>query len=437
MWVYNYSTLIWEDKSGTALTGGNTNHVRCVTFNTSGTFKAIIVNGANTDKIWDGATGTYGTLGGSPTGNAIDVAVCANRLLRLRSPFNIQVSDFNDPETYPVGNGFNFALIDGSDFGVGMERFNRTSVAAFGEESQWVIRAQTGTIPFRVEKVSDRIGPLSSASIVAAGGVIYYLARDYNVYRFDGVNCVEVGWAMKPFVKANIDEGNQLMTHGYYHERHGKIVWVFPPNSSALPSYGIFLDIKTGEMGRIIYGSGITASARVLVAAGTTWASLTPYTWDTVAFTYPTWDSFGTQNNRREVALGDYTGKVHILGSGDGSDNGASIESAWEVPLHSYGGWDMNYVPDTAETFFKKSANSTTVDLSIAYTNTLMTTPSTMPMASFDIATDQRNDIDLTSLGEARFLTVRHRCVAPKGQLTWQGMLLHGEPAGIEKGPVG
>ena len=135
-----------------------------------------------------------------------------------------------------------------------MVGFNRTSVAAFGEESQWVIRAQTGTIPFRVEKVTDRIGPLSSAAIVAAGGVIYYLARDYNVYRFDGVNCVEVGWPFL-FVKANIDEGNQLMTHGYYHERHGKIVWVFPPSGSSLPSYGIFLDIKTGEMGRIIYGS--------------------------------------------------------------------------------------------------------------------------------------------------------------------------------------
>ncbi len=437
MWVYNYSTLVWEDKSGTALSGGTTNHVRAVTFNTSGTFKVVFVNGVNSDKIWDGATSTYGTLGGSPTGNAIDVAVCANRLLLMRSPFNIQVSDFNDPETYPTGNGFNFALIDGSDFGVGMERFNRTSVAAFGEESQWVIRAQTGSIPFRVEKVSDRIGPLSSAAIVAAGGVIYYLGRDYNVYRFDGVNNVEVGWAMKPFVRANIDETNQTMTHGYYHEKHGKIVWVFPPSGSSLPSYGIFLDIKTGEMGRIIYGAGMTASGRVLVAAGVTWASLSSYTWANIDATYPTWDSFGSQNNRREVMLGNFFGLVHVIGLGDGSDNGAAIEAIWEVPLHSYGGWDMNYVPDTAETFFKKSSNATTVDLSLAYTNTLMSTPSTMPMASFDIATDQRNDIDLTSLGEARFLTVRHRCSTRKGQLTWQGMLLHGEPAGIEKGPVG
>ena len=83
----------------------------------------------------------------------------------------------------------------------------------------------------------------------------------------------------------------------------------------------------------------------------------------------------------------------------------------------------------------RKAANSTTVEVSCGYTDTLMSDPAYMPMGSFDIATDQRNDIDLTAMGEKRFLSIRHRAIATKGQVTWQGMLLKGQTAGIESGP--
>lgn len=438
VWSYTYASDIWEDISGAGSLNGSaiSSHGRCATFNVSGTVKVIITNGADSVKLWNPADAAYAACGGSPTGTPVDVKVAANRALLLRTPFSVQVSEFNNPESYPSSNGFNVNLIDCGDFGIGMEQFDRTSIAIFGEESQWMARAQAGNVPFRYERITNRSGPLSPAAIVSAGGAIYYLARDYNVYRFDGVSCEPVGWAMKPFVEDNIDQGNQMMTHGCYHDRHGKIVWVFPPDGSTLPSFGVFFDIRTGEMGRIIYGAGITASARTFASTGVTWGSLTGYTWDTIATDYPTWDSFGFLSTRREVALGDYTGQVHISGAGDGSDNGAAIEGVWEAPLKSYGGWENNFTPDTAETFFKAAANSTTVELSCGYTDTLMTDPAYMAMGSFDLSTNQRNDIDLTSLGEKRFLTIRHRVSAPKGQVTWQGMLLTGEPAGVEKGPT-
>jgi len=434
-WAYNYTTKIWEDVTGTALSGSSTDHVRFATFNTSGTFNALFVNGVNTPKNWDG-TGNYTPLGGSPAGAPLDVKVAANRALFLRTPFNIQISDFNNPAVFPTGNGFNIALIDSGDFAIGMERFNRTSIAAFGEESQWVLRSQAGSIPFRVERISEFPGPLSSASLVVVNGAIYYLARDYNVYKFDGTGCMPVGYAMKSYVKASIDENNRTMAHGAFHDKFGKIIWLYPASGDSLPSIGVFLDVRTGEMGRVKYGTGITASARVIVSTGVTWADLSGYSWESVSLDYPTWDSFGTLANKREVGFGEYTGKVHISGAGNGSDNGAAIEAIWEVPLHSYGGWQNDFVPDTFETFFKKTTNSTTVSISCGSTNTLMDTPTYTPMGSFDLATDQRNDIDLTDMGQKRFLTVRHRAVALRGQVAWQGGLMKGQSAGIESGPV-
>ena len=311
VWAYNYTTAIWEDISGTALSGANTNHVRCATMNVGGTFKVIIVNGANTPKIWPG-TSTYSLLGGLPTGTPLDVKIAANRAVFLRTPFNVQISDFNDPETFPSGGGFNFALVDSGDFGVGMERFNRTSIAIFGEESQWVIRAQAGSAVSPGANLQFP-GPLSAACLVAIN------AR-FTIWRATTISIGSTAWLATDrrrdeAVYQSLDRRRQSdHGDGCFHDRYGKIIWIYPPSGSTLPSAGVFYDIYTGEMGRVSYGSGITASARIFVSTGVTWASLSGFTWDTVASTYPTWDSFGTLNVRREAAFGDYTGKVHISG---------------------------------------------------------------------------------------------------------------------------
>ena len=406
VWVYDGTN--WTDITlgGSALSGGNTDHVRFTIMGVSGTYKAIITNGVNTPKIWNGAAATYSNLGGTP-GVSIVSAVVANRLLLLQSPDIVKVSEFNDPETYPTGSGFTSRLIDSGDLMIGMDRLNRTSAAILGEESQWVARAQSGSNPFRFERIDDKSGPMSCACVVRYGNAVYWLADDFNCYRFDGVNCQAIGWAMKPYVRSNVSVENKKMSHGCYHDAIGKIFWHFPAAGTDGPGLGIFLDMRTGEMGRLSYGRLITASGRVRVIISVRWDDLTG-TWEALPDTYPTWDSFGSSASERRTLFGSSAGNVYSSNVGDGSDGGSAIEGIFEVPLKAYSGWSMNTVPDTFETFFRKSANSTTIETAIGYTDTLMNDPVYMPMESFDISTDQRNDIDLTSVGEKRFISLRH-----------------------------
>jgi hypothetical protein len=231
---------------------------------------------------------------------------------------------------------------------------------------------------------------------------------------------------------------NKKMSHGCYIQPIGKIFFWFPSSIvNDYPTYGVFFDPITQEMGRLYYPGGVTASAPWRFVAGVTWdsASVAALTWATVSTVYPLWSSPGGGATLRQL-IGDQNGKVYGLGVGDGSDDGSPIEVQWELPLKSYGGWDKNVHPETFETFFKKTTTSTSVYLSLGYTNTLMDPPVYEDMGSFDIADDQRNDVDLAAVTEKRFITIRHRAVASQGQVAWQGGLLHGEPTEIERGPT-
>lgn len=439
--VWQYDGANWADITlgGSALSGGTKDHVRFEVMAVGGVYNVIIFNGVNTPKIWDGAAATYSNLGGTP-GVSIDGAVAAGRLLLLQAPFNFKISDFNNPAVWPSGSGFNGALVDGGDLGVSVERINRTSVAFLGEESQYVARAQSGSSPFRFEKIDEKPGPLSTAAVVKYGSILYWLGEDYNIYRFDGTACTAVGWAMKSYVRTTIDDTNRKMAHGTYIDDVGKIFWWFPRKTATTPNDGIFYDIRTGEMGRLLYSSGITSSARGRLAGATsvTWNGLGG-TWDTLAATYPTWDSIpGGENSSRCNLLGDSLGKVYAVNRGDGSDNATGIQILTELPLKSYAGWQNNSVPSSFETFFKQAANSTLIDISIGYTDTLMTAePTYVSLGSFDIKSDQRNAIDLTGIGEKRFITIRQSATASKGQVKWMGGLLIGDMAGIADGSVG
>jgi len=135
--------------------------------------------------------------------------------------------------------------------------------------------------------------------------------------------------------------------------------------------------------------------------------------------------------------MGDTLGKIHVMSDGDGSDNGAAIDWMFEVPLKAYGGWAANFAPSVFETFFKKAGNPATVQTSVGATDTLMADPSYTGFTAIDINTDQRNDIDISSLGEKRFVSVRHSGSASKGQIDWLGGFFRAEGVDIESGPTG
>jgi hypothetical protein len=436
--LWQFDGTDWLDITGTALSGGNTNHVRHSTFFQGGVYNVVETNGVNVPKKWDGAAATYTALGGTP-GVSIDSTVLANRLLLLQYPNKIRISDFNGYEVYSTD--LDLLLIDSGDPMIGMQRINRTAVGVIGEKSQWVLRAQSGAFPVRPERISENPGAVSAAAIIKANSTLFYLAEDFNVYSFDGATPAHpMGWAMLPFVKDNLNGDNRAMTHGIYMEDIHKAFWFFPGQSMGAPNLGIFLDVLTGEMGRLSFANPITASALVRTArvAPVTWASAgaAGLTWDNVAAVYPTWDSVGGSGASERVnVLGDSAGVIHVTGQGDGSDDGAAIECQFEFPLTSYGGWDKNTVPKVYESFFRKTVNSTIVEPSLGMSETLMSDPIYTPLENFDLAVDQRNDVDLSGTGEHRFISLKHRIIAQKGQVEFLGGLFGGEATDIAAGP--
>lgn len=427
--IWSFSGSAWVNRTNTALVGSTTDEPRFCIFpeGTPIAYNLLICNNQVADQLWDGATATCADLGGSPPVFA-DMKVLGNRVIGLVRPNTIRISGYNTSSSWPAANAI--ILADSGDIMVGMERLNRTTVGVYGDSSQWVLRSTQGSFPVRPEWVSSFPGPISARSIVFWGDRNYWLSEDGNVYRFDGVQTEAVGYAMKRFVLDNLNYNNRAMSHGCFKSKFEVIEWLFPAGTSSAPDIGIFYNVRTGEMGRLKTGN-ITASAPWRTVALVTWDDLAAYTWANIAATYPTWDSFGSAANKTEM-WGDDTGQVHMVGFGDGSDNGTAIEAILEYGLLPAGGLTNYFQPMALETFFRKTTNPTTLQTSIGTTNTLMSDRTLTAAANRDLQTDQRNDIDLSDLDlNNRFVTVRHYVNAATGGVEYLGAILHGSDAGL------
>ena len=433
--IWSFSGSAWVNRTNTALAGSTTDEPRFCIFPEGSpiAYNLLICNNQVADQLWNGSTATCADLGGSPPVFA-DMKVLANRVIGLVRPNTIRISGFNTSSSWPAANVI--ILADSGDVMVGMERLNRTTIAVHGDNSQWVLRSQQGSFPVRPEWTSSFPGPISARSIVYFGDKNYWLAEDGNVYRFDGVQTEPVGYAMKRYVLDNLSYDNRAMSHGTFMSKFESIFWWFPIATSSAPDIGIFYNVRTGEMGRLKYGSAITASSQWRTVALITWNDLTSYTWANIGTTYPTWDSFGGAANKSEV-LGDSNGQVHMVGFGDGSDNDTAIDTVMEYGLLPAGGLEKNFRPLALETFFRKTTNSTTLQTFIGTTDTLMSDRTLTAAANRDLQTDQRNDINLAGLELTnRFVTARHAVSTTKGGVEFLGALLHGSDAGIATGPT-
>src|SRR3990167_463813 len=320
-WQFNGTS--WVDISGTALTGTSTDEIRFAVFpeGTPIVYNLIGVNNVDSPKLWNGAAATYSALGGSPP-TAADVAAASNRVLMLVRPNTIRVSAINNSASWPAANAA--ILADAGDILIGMERMTRTTVGILGDRSQWIAKPQQGTFPFRFDLISEQPGPVSAKAIIRWGNSLYYLADDGNVYQFDGVACKPVGDAMENFVVSNMNFSNKVMSHAFYLYEFKVLCWLFPSGTSTSPDYGIWYNPITNAMGRLLYGTGITASSVWKSVALVKWADLTG-SWSNIAATYPTWASFGSAAKKAAI-LGDVSGQVHMVGLGSGSDNGGAVE---------------------------------------------------------------------------------------------------------------
>ncbi len=424
MWQFNGT--IWVNITGaSALTGNTTNIVRMTIFPQSGVYNLLAVNNVNTPKVWDGTAATYSDLGGAPP-IAKDITTAANRVILLISPNTIRVSDFNNMASWPAT--LSADLVDTGDPLTCLERLGRVSFAIYGDKSQWVGKGQLGSFPFRFDLVDEQPGPISPGVVVKDGQVHYYLGLDGNVYRFDGIRAQRVGNALQPYINANLNFINRGMSHALLLSDLRVIFFFFPTSGQSAPDGGVAFNVDTGEMFRLKFGAAITASARWRAASLINWLSLSG-TWLTLGQTYPTWVSMGSTGVMSNL-LGDNLGQVHQLGFGSGSDNGTLINAIWDLALMNPAGDDQNTRASTFETFFRKTANPTTVTVSLGTSDTLMSDPTFVIAQNTDISVDQRNEVDLEALDkEARWLTIRHDVSTANGNVSWIRGVFFGQPS--------
>jgi hypothetical protein len=144
---WDAGTTAWVSITGTALTGASTNFVNFRVMNVGGTNYLIGVNGKDAPQKWDGTSGTYAAVGGSPPTTAKSIAVCSNRCVMLDGN-TLYHSDYNAFETgWPTV--LVKALIDTPGDGVGLLEMGNTQYVAYKKDAIYVASAPgPGVYPF-------------------------------------------------------------------------------------------------------------------------------------------------------------------------------------------------------------------------------------------------------------------------------------------------
>lgn len=427
-WSFNGTD--WDDISGTALSGNFSSYVQYTIFPSSGIYYFVGVNGVNIPKSWNPSDPTYVDIPLAPC-RPFDVTTSNNRCIMIEKPNRVYISEFNNHFVWP---GLIADMADSGDIMILIERLTRTAFSILGEQSQWVAKAQAGRFPFRFDLVDEQPGPMSVNSCIRDGFVQYYIGIDGNVYRFDGIRCTRVGDAMQAYVMDNVNDTNRFMAWAEMKEDFRTIFFHFPSAENDAPDIGVYYNVSTGEMGRLDFGeAGYTMGWRYRFTSTLTIDDLDDYSVDIAGLdaVFPTIASM-VGATRRAQMMGGTDGLIHVVGVGSGSDNGAAITGLWEIPIINPGGEDKLSRADSFETFFRKTSNPTTVEISIGTTDTLAEEPTFDAVNDIDISENTPKDLDLQKLDlEKRFLTIRHRVSTLTGNVEWLKAMLYCSAKGI------
>lgn len=438
--VANFSTNVWTNLTGVALTGSADNQGRFVVWPEGGTVYLLGVNNVDGPKEWNGVAATYSALTGlSQWTTAKDWTAISNRLVvgntvegGVRYPYRIRFSDFNTRSSWTASNLID--LVDTNDQIVAVRALNRTSFAALKDQSQWIGVGQTGTFPFRVELQDTQPGPASASAVIERFGVLYYLGNDGSFYSFDGTRTTHIGEHIRKKVQANINYATINRSHGLYRSVDRSLIWLFPTTANN-PTASVWLQIDTGQWSyhELPVGIEATASWAFKIVSSLTWDTLpVAWTWDTIDVAYPTWDSFPGTAAPQEL-IGS-TSQVYALND-TGNDDGNAIATTWDL-WKSFGPGKRARV-DAVETFFQQTTAPVTATVKVGTTDTLAADP-TYPVAlqqGFDISTSSRYLLDTatattgtgTGTSEAQFIAVQH-AVNATIPWEWRGGTLYTVP---------
>lgn len=430
---FSYSGAVWSTITGSALTGTASDQIRFSVFPFSTTTRVVAVNDKDAPQVWPGS-GNFAALGGSPP-IAKTVTTAFQRMILgnvtisgTRRGSSLWISGFQDPTLWPAVNQVD--LPDTGDVIVDVRALNNQVFAIYKENSVWVGIGAASIFPFVFDLRAKQPGPVSPYAVVEVENSHYYLANDGSIYRFDGNAATNVGTRIRGLIQTDVDWSNKAKVHGFYDSLNREIWWFWPSLNNAVGFNGLvyrlpYEDYPDAFSPLQSYSLNTTSSWTWNITTGTTWnPGLSTYTWNGVSFAtvYPTWTSF-TNVGTAGTLVGGSTGDVYQFGQ-TGGDSGNAIAAFWELPLRPLAGDGENMQIDVIESFFKKAAQTTNVNIVLVTSDTLNDSGTQAAAQAVDISSGSKLRASYYNT-LARYVAVRHSMTGSIALNEYRGGMLY------------
>ena len=325
---YNTGTNVWDNITGTDLTGGTSDLIDTAIPMLSGKRILCFTNGVDAIRKYTG-TGNTAVLGGTPpVAKYIQeyktYLVCANIAGGTDISQRVQWSDTALPETWTGGNSGTLDLVEDGDAISGLSIFG-SFVCVHKLNAIYLGSLVSNSDIFRFDRINTKSGTVANGSItnLPTGEQIFLAADGLRV--FNGVTA-------PPIESPVNDEIRDSLATDYSHKTWGVLVkekdevWIGIPIGDQTTGDTVY---KFNYKSRNLYKdvrSNITAAWRATNIAATTWDD-TVGTWDAQT---ERWNSGSQQDNFPFIMLGDNTGCTVKVDNGVNNDVDTVINAFWE-----------------------------------------------------------------------------------------------------------
>lgn len=223
--IYSDDNGVFRDITDTSLLGSAINHVRITSMEIGGLLWSFIVNGVDTPRKWNGSSATVALAGGTPPLFS-DVTTIGDHIIGIIPPYQVRWGNALDLDTWPALN--QRVLSDTSDFVVAIRNLGTLGGVVYKSRSLWTVQpfGSSEASFFRIELRALIDGPASSAAIVEADGVHYYMTRNGRIGRYDGSSHRWVADGTWGHARNEIDLLNTNRIFGVFEPQFNE-VWFF------------------------------------------------------------------------------------------------------------------------------------------------------------------------------------------------------------------
>jgi hypothetical protein len=342
---WKFSSSAWVDITGTALTGGPSDQQVFRVFDKAGVKYLLGTNGADSPKKWDGTSGTYANIAGTPPKARCMMIINDHVMLgNLKSSVGTAVAggssyDFSANIDFDSGWGATLSgiLADTPGEIVSMLEMGSLRGAIYKTDAVHLAIASGGLYPVTIElKQAGIEGPVAPNAVARlSDGLHVFLAQDGSLQQFDGQTIEPLGGivASRPiqrYIANSMDFSARERAFLVWDSFRKELLVVYPENGSTEPNRCALISFPSLALYPMRWDTlRMTAGAALRIASGPTIDELS----GTIDQQTKTYGQFDTENRR--LLLGDVGGQSY-QDTGT-TDNGAAINAFAEWGLADFG----------------------------------------------------------------------------------------------------